>query len=117
MNAKDLPLFKALIETRLQDILDISARSAADTDTVELDQTKVGRLSRIDAMQIQEMSLETERRRNRELIALGHALNRIENQSYGICAECDEDINPKRLEVDPVAVLCINCASNLEQSR
>ena len=117
MKATDLPLFKALIETRIQDIQDTSAHSGADTGAVELDQSKVGRLSRMDAIQIQKMNLETERRRNRELIALGHALNRIENQDYGVCAECDENINPKRLEVDPVAVLCINCASKLEQSR
>ncbi len=116
MNAHNSLDFKALIEARKREISDTRARFSRDTGAVELDQSKVGRLSRMDAMQIQEMNLEAERRRNRELAALDHALNRIENQNYGICSECDEDINPKRLEVDPVALLCINCASKLEQS-
>ena len=117
MKPQDLHVFKTLIEARIQNLADTVIRSSQDTEAVELDQSKVGRLSRMDAMQIQEMNLETERRRSRELIALDHALNRIENRSYGICAECDENINPKRLEVDPVAVLCINCANKLEQFR
>jgi DnaK suppressor protein len=116
MEASNLSRFRVLIETRTQSILDINASSSCDTRVVELDQSKVGRLSRIDAMQMQQMNLESERRRSRELVALGNALSRIENQSYGICTECDEDINPRRLEVDPVAQLCITCASKLEQS-
>jgi DnaK suppressor protein len=43
------------------------------------------------------------------------ALNRIEDGSYGLCRDCDEPINPKRLEFDPTALRCIDCASNLEQ--
>ncbi len=117
MNAQNSPLFKALIEARKQAIFDTKARFSVNTETVELDQSKVGRLSRMDAMQIQEMSLEAERRQNRELTALDHALKRIENQNYGICSKCDEDINPKRLEVDPVTLLCINCANKLEPPR
>ena len=116
MNARDLRSFKILIEARQKELSDTDNRSSTGMDAVELDQSKVGRLSRMDAMQIQEMNLEAERRRTRELIALNHALSRIESGNYGICTECDEDINPKRLEIDPVAVLCINCANKLEQS-
>lgn len=106
--------YKTLIETRKTALLEEDAHASSDTAAVELDQTRVGRVSRMDAIQMQEMNLETERRRKRELVALDNALKRIEDGSYGLCAECDEDINPKRLEVDPVAVHCITCASRLE---
>ena len=87
---------------------------SSGSDAVELDQTRVGRLSRMDAMQMQQMSIELERRRNRELVALDSALKRIEDGDYGYCAACDESINPKRLEIDPVNTLCIDCANKQE---
>ena len=37
------------------------------------------------------------------------ALRRIEEGSFGICQECDEDIHPKRLAAVPWAALCIRC--------
>ena len=81
---------------------------------VELDQTRVGRLSRMDAMQAQAMSIETGRRRRQKLLQIDAALKRIEADDYGFCQECGEDIAPARLEVDPAVLLCINCASARE---
>ena len=82
--------------------------------TVELDQTRVGRLSRMDAMQAQAMSKETGRRRRQKLIQIEAALRRIEENDYGICQECGEDIATARLEADPAVLLCIECASARE---
>jgi len=81
---------------------------------VELDQSKVGRLSRMDAMQVQAMAKAAERRREETLRRIEAALKRIDNDEYGYCARCDEPINPKRLEFDPTATLCIDCASQAE---
>ena len=82
--------------------------------TVELDQSRVGRLSRMDAMQAQAMSKETGRRRRQKLIQIEAALRRIEEDDYGICQECGEDIATARLEADPTVLLCIECASARE---
>ena len=82
--------------------------------TVELDQSRVGRLSRMDAMQAQAMSKETGRRRRQKLIQIEAALRRIEENNYGICQECGEDIATARLEADPTVLLCIECASARE---
>jgi DnaK suppressor protein len=38
---------------------------------------------------------------------LRSAMNRIEDGSYGICLECEEEIAPKRLKAIPWAELCI----------
>ena len=81
---------------------------------VELDQTRVGRLSRMDAMQAQAMSVETGRRRRQHLVEIEKALERIEAGDYGECLECGEAIHPGRLEANPTATLCIACAEALE---
>lgn len=78
---------------------------------VELDQTKVGRLSRMDALQGQQMALAADRRRTLELQNIDAALKRLEAGDYGYCVRCDEPIAPKRLAFDPSTPLCIACAS------
>ena len=105
---------KKLLKLRaeLQAIAEAGDESAA---IVELDQTKVGRLSRMDALQAQAMAKASGERRKQMLQQIDAALLRIDNDEYGYCKECGESINPKRLEVDPTAVLCIDCASKLEQ--
>ncbi len=42
------------------------------------------------------------------------ALNRIENDTYGICESCGEDITLKRLKARPVTTQCIDCKSKEE---
>jgi len=39
------------------------------------------------------------------------ALNRIAEGTYGICAKCGADIDPKRLKALPYATKCISCAT------
>lgn len=83
--------------------------------TVELDQAKVGRLSRMDALQAQAMSLESKRRREINLQKIDAALGRINDGEYGRCLDCDQPIALRRLEFDPAATRCIQCAEKIEQ--
>ena len=83
---------------------------SAQAKPVELDQAKVGRLSRMDAMQGQQMAMEAARRRQRQLLLVETAQRRINAGEYGRCQECDEDIDIRRLQVDPACLLCISCA-------
>lgn len=82
---------------------------------VELDQSSVGRLSRMDAMQAQAMSIESKRRREIKVKRIESALQRIDNDEFGYCLSCEEEIAPKRLEFDPSALLCIECANKGEK--
>ena len=92
----------------------IAATGDASAAVVELDQARVGRLSRMDAMQVQAMAQASGQRREAMLREIATALKRIDDGSFGICQGCEEPINPKRLEVDPTVRLCIDCASNAE---
>lgn len=44
-----------------------------------------------------------------------HTLDKIKNETYGICEECEEKINEKRLEANPVARYCITCKRIMEE--
>ncbi|MBB3763341.1 TraR/DksA family transcriptional regulator [Sphingomicrobium lutaoense] len=77
---------------------------------VTLDQESVGRLSRMDALQVQAMAQALDRRREQEKLRIDAALRRIEEGDYGFCLECGEAIAEKRLEHDPAATHCIGCA-------
>ena len=45
-----------------------------------------------------------------ELNKINLALDRMNNDEYGICVGCGENIAPARLEAMPYADLCIKCA-------
>ena len=92
----------------------IAATSDESAAVVELDQSKVGRLSRMDAMQAQAMAKASGQRREAMLRNIEAALKRIDDGDYGLCRSCDEPINPKRLKFDPTALRCIDCESKRE---
>ena len=99
----------------MRDELERIAKTAEDSAAVvELDQSKVGRLSRMDAMQAQAMAKASGERRDAILRRIGAALKRIDDKEYGLCLECGEPIDPRRIEFDPTVSLCIDCASAAE---
>ncbi|WP_428608720.1 TraR/DksA family transcriptional regulator [Sedimenticola sp.] len=117
MAAPDSERFRRRLLARQAELMAVAGTAAEAADTVELDQTRVGRLSRMDALQQQAMSQENQRRRALELRRIVQALSRIKDQTYGYCVECDEEIAENRLEIDPAAPLCIRCASEQEKPR
>jgi len=107
--------YRCLLEQRREALLALAQTGREASGTVELDQSKVGRLSRMDALQAQAMSQEGERRRQLELKRIEVALARIKSGDYGYCQACDEPIAAARLELNPAVALCIRCAEQQEQ--
>ncbi len=101
---------RATLIARREELLRLVESSAEARRTVELDQSRVGRLSRMDALQSQAMSVETDRRRKVELQQIAAALGRIEDGDYGFCLGCGEAIAARRLALNPTAPTCIDCA-------
>ncbi|MCB9761824.1 MAG: TraR/DksA C4-type zinc finger protein [Alphaproteobacteria bacterium] len=87
------------------------ADEAGLSGTVELDQARVGRVSRIDAMQHQQMAAATRRRAERRLEGVEAALERLaeDPEGFGWCPECGEPIGYRRLKVLPESVFCVAC--------
>ncbi len=101
---------RARLTARRDELNKLSSISAEDRNAVELDQQSVGRLSRMDAMQRQAMAQAQERARAVELARLEQAMRRLEDGEYGWCATCGDQIAAARLEVDPAAAVCVECA-------
>ena len=87
------------------------AATEADRAPVELDQQSVGRLSRMDAMQQQAMAAAQSRRRAGRLKAIKLALRRMDEDEFGWCQDCGDEIPAGRLDLDPCAASCVACAS------
>lgn len=90
---------------------DLIALARDNRFAVELDQSKVGCLLRMDAMQKQAISQEVERHRQMELTRIEAALIRIEEGEFGYCITCGEDIERERLINNPSLPQCRKCAS------
>lgn len=114
MTEPDLSDFKKRLLQHQKELLEVEASGEQASEVVELDQTSVGRLSRMDAMQAQAMSLEIDQRRKQELQRIDKALKRLENGDYGYCQHCGEMINPLRLKSNLTTVFCVDCASQIE---
>lgn len=108
--AIDLVRLREKLLARREELLAEDALSAEGRAPVTLDQDSVGRLSRIDAMQIQAMALAQARRRKAERGGIDEALRRMDEGEYGYCLKCGDDIAPARLEHSPAVATCIECA-------
>jgi len=106
----DIDALRQRLLTERDELTHDAEVTAEERDVVVLDQTSVGRLSRMDALQNQAMQVETERRREVELKRIDAALKRIDEDEYGYCVSCGEEIQPKRLDMDPANPVCIDCA-------
>ena len=107
-------LIRTLRERLVEELADIErldAENAAWSAPVELDQQSVGRVSRIDAMQMQAMSQAVQRRRAARRVAIQQALKRMEEGEYGYCKDCGDPIAVRRLDVDPTFAACVKCAT------
>lgn len=102
--------FKQRLLTQRQELVALEQSASDAADVVELDQTRQGRLSRMDALQGQAMSAAIQERRQEQIRQIDAALQRIEEGDYGHCLQCGEEIASKRLEYNPAVTLCLTCA-------
>ena len=109
MEQNQLDTFRQMLISQRDEIKQLINDSREATGTVALDQSKVGRLSRMDALQAQQMAQETARRRQIQLQKIDSALSRMDALEYGNCLICDQEIAIARLEFDPATTRCIKC--------
>lgn len=100
---------KILITLR-EELEALDTASSDGRDPVELDQARVGRLSRMDALQGQAMNNAIAARRKQKLLAIDAALERLQDEEFGYCIKCGDEIALKRLELDPTVAMCRECS-------
>jgi DnaK suppressor protein len=111
MTDAELTKFTNQLNEIISELSRIDDAAVGNRAAVILDQTSVGRLSRMDAMQQQAMANATSKRRQSEIVQAKAALQRIEDGEFGYCLECGEEIAIKRLNHNPSVATCITCAS------
>jgi len=114
MDQEQLKLLEKKLHEEREELLKLEDISQAASETVELDQTRQGRLSRMDALQNQALSQALNQRRQQQLRQIQLALKRIDSGDFGFCRNCGEEIAIRRLQLDPSILLCVQCASQKE---
>ena len=94
------------LKTQLESALKMNAE---DSEVVTLD-TNIGRISRIEQIQNQHLAKELKERQEAQLQRVDRALKKLKKGQYGICPTCKKPISEERLEVQPDAVQCVQCA-------
>lgn len=89
-------------------------RTGEGSKPVDLDEP-IGRLSRMEAMQQQQMAAANRRSLKIRLDQVRAALERIASDDYGLCLECEEPIAYKRLAARPESRFCLRCKQGREK--
>ncbi|MFU8848376.1 MAG: TraR/DksA family transcriptional regulator [Opitutales bacterium] len=100
--------FRPKIEARIAELDEQMESSKGDREAIAPDKA-IGRLSRLDAMQMQQMALGMNTRMREEVKQLKEALQRIDRGRYGTCELCRQDIPMERLEFQLDATICVSC--------
>lgn len=100
--------FRSKIEARICELEDSMESTKQDREAISPDKS-IGRLSRLDSMQMQQMALGMNSRMQEEVRQLKEALKRISVGCYGTCELCRQDIPMERLEFQLDATICIEC--------
>ena len=108
MNREQRQGYKDKLEAVLLEIEDYLSKSEDAAEAVSPDKS-LGRLSRMEAMQDQQLVMEMRRRKKRQLAEIKAAISRLEMGSYGTCIFCTKEIPAERLEVSPETQTCISC--------
>ncbi len=113
IKAKDIEEFRQRLLLMEAEIRVLLGQTVQDSKPVDLD-LPIGRLSRADAIQMQNMAAQNKRQMEIKLKQVEGALSAIEQGSYGSCRSCKGEIRPARLEARPETPFCIGCQEAFE---
>lgn len=114
MNKAQLKKFKALLESKRDDILRRAQQTLSEDMTLDANELP----DEMDLASTEYLQSFTFRLRGREktfLSKIQKALGKIEQGDFGRCEECEEEISVKRLEARPETNLCIKCKEDQER--
>ncbi len=111
LSASAIAVYRDRLLDERQQLLDSQDHDREISATVDLDQTSVGRLSRMDALQGQAMAVAIAQRHRQHLVDIDAALRRIEAGDFGLCEDCEQAIAPGRLDINPAVRRCVHCSA------
>ena len=111
---KDIKSLRFALESLKQEVINHKEKASKSIAPVELDQQRIGRLSRMDALIAKETASAAQKRRILQIKKIDSALNRIDNDEYGFCINCGDEISQERLKQDLATAICIDCARSIQ---
>jgi DnaK suppressor protein len=111
----DMEKYRAVLLAQQESVQDQIQAISSWCEPVAPDQA-IGRLTRNDAMQDQQMALHQRERLLTQLTRIRTALDRIESGTFGICPACKNSIDVRRLDTAPDSPLCVACLEKLNAS-
>lgn len=114
MDKKKLQAIKeSLLKMREEVIAEVQEKYAA---TRELGESNLPDLADVSSNAYnRELLLNLSEAQHRKMQDIDAALARLDEGEYGVCANCGEDISPRRMEVRPFSRYCIDCKTEIEK--
>jgi len=110
MTPEQLDELRKRLEEEKESYIETLRTSLESAKGEEFDQQRVGRLSRMDALQSRSIIQAANRRIAGELQQIDFALERMNRGTYGMCQSCGREIPFARLDALPSALHCMSCA-------
>ena len=114
LKKKDLKRFKEILMEKKSALLKNAQRTLSEDMSLDADDLP----DEMDLASSEYLQSFTFRLRGREktfLKKIDYALAKLENNTFGICEQCEESISRKRLEARPETTLCIRCKEDQEK--
>lgn len=112
-NKKEVKKIRETLESRLERLV-----SSAQDTVPDLKSTNPGAMADPGDMAAHEFEqgfgVRLKERERRLIKKIRQAIERIDNDEYGICEECEDYIDLPRLQARPVTTLCIDCKEDQE---
>ena len=115
LSKKDLKRFRELLVTKRESVVENAKKTLADHMVLDPNDLP-DEMDLASSEYLQSFEFRLRGREKAHLAKLDLALRKIDDGSFGICTECDEPINKKRLEARPETQLCIRCKEDQEQA-
>ncbi len=113
---EELATARERLEAARQTARAVMTQSAEGVQGVEVSGSSIGRLTRMDAIQVQAMSQMNRAQLSVRLQQIDAALRALDAGRYGLCNRCKKPIERERLEALPEAPLCMQCQEAIETS-
>ncbi len=116
MEAKDLTKLKKKLLAERERLLNTAASSRKNEFAISTEDL-ADEADLTSAELSQSVVFTLREKEHRTMADIDEALQRMEDGTYGLCEECDEEIGPRRLEIFPTARLCISHQEEEEKKK
>jgi len=113
MDKKQLAEFRTLLKAQMAELLEDAGKTVSDMTEENINFPDPTDRASLESDRNFELRI---RDRERKLInKIREALERIDDETFGQCESCEEEIGANRLRARPVTTLCIDCKTEQER--